>query len=462
MPSVFSRIIEFIERLGPAGIVVQAIIASAMGIGLLLAFILGRRGWKSRIFRRRDRHTLAIRQKWDGIVSGKIPYKQWRFDAVDREIVETILLDKLEIAPLEEAAQLLHCLRESGLLDLRIYEARQHTGWRRRSALVALGRMRAPEVIPALSHALEDRQAETRMAAVRGLGRLGLPEAAIPILDKVVQGELDVAPTPLQNALLGCCRGRPGILVPYLRKARDDTRGLLARVLGEIATGDLGEDLLLLAYDPLPDVRAAAARALGEARPEIALSALGTLATDTEWFVRLRAAVSLGQMRHVRTIPVLVELLCDKNRYVRLRSAMALARLEEQLPTIFALVKQKHDAYALQSLVSELQRSGAILDLISALRVPTKREAAEAVLLAVLRSGAQRLLLSTLFHHGDWHVRVALARLLARSGEPQLVPQLEKAWADEKSPRQKHITRWLLQQLGGSGAAERTFAQVPA
>ncbi|MBI3661524.1 MAG: HEAT repeat domain-containing protein [Acidobacteria bacterium] len=462
MPSVFDRLIDFIERLGPAGIVVQAIVATAVAIGLLLAFILGRRTWKSRVFRRRDRRSLVIRRKWNEIVGGAVPPEEWRFDPVDREIVETILLDKLEMAQQEEATQLLRCLRESGLLDMRIYEARQYTGWRRRQALVSLGRMRAPEVIPALSHALEDRHHETRIAAVRGLGRLGLPEAAIPILDRVVLGELDIPPTPLQNALLNCCRWRPSILVPYVRKAKDETRGLLARVLGEIATGDLDEDLLLLAYDPLPDVRAAAARALGEARLGVALSALGTLAADTEWFVRLRAVVSLGQLQHPRTIPVLVELLCDKNRYVRLRSAMALARLEEQLPEIFALVTQKHDRYALQALVSELQRSGAILDLVSALRVPTKRAAAEAVLMAVLRSGAQRLLLATLSHHADWHVRVALARLLARSGEPQLVPQLQKASAEEKSPRQKRITRWLLHQLGNNSAEEVTFSQVPA
>jgi HEAT repeat protein len=462
MPSVFSRAIEFIEQLGPAGIVVQAIVATAVGIAILLAFILGRRGWKSRLFRRRDRHTLAIRQKWEGILTGKIPYEQWRFSAVDRDIVETILLDNLQIAQAEESARLLRCLRESGLLDLRIFEARQHTGWRRRSALVALGRMRAPEVIPALSHALEDHHAETRLAAVRGLGRLSLPEAAIPILEAMVQGGLDVPPSPLQNALLSCCRWRPAILLPYLRKSRDATREMLARVLGEIATGDLGEDLLLLAYDPLPEVRAAAARALGETPPKFAFSTLGALAADPEWFVRLRAVVSLGQMRHVRTIPVLVELLCDKNRYVRLRSAMALANLEEQLPEIFALVLSRNDRYALQSLVSELQRSGALLDLIGALRVPAKRQAAEEVLLAVLRSGAHRLLLSTLFHHSDWRVRVALARLLARSGETQLVAQVEKTSAEEKSLRQKHIASWLLRQWSAVGAAESALARVPA
>lgn len=462
MPSVFSRLIDFIERLGPTGVVAEAIAVTVVGIGLLLAFILGRRAWKSRIFRRRDRRTLAIRQKWSGIVSGQVPYEQWRFDHVDREIIEAILLDKLEIAPPAEAEQLLRCLRDSGLLDMRIYEARQYKGWRHRNALVALGRMRAPEVIAPLSAALESRYAETRIAAVRGLGRLGLLEAAIPILDRVVHGELKMPSAPLQNALLNCCRKRPGIMLPYLRKAQDETRAMLARVLGEIATGDMDEDLLVLAYDPLPDVRAAAARALGEARMSIALPALGALATDTEWFVRLRAVVSLGQLRDRRTIPVLVELLCDKNRYVRLRSAMALGQLEEELPGIFALVIQKRDRYALQALVSELERSGAILELMTSLRVPAKRAEAEEVLLAVLHSGAQRLLLSTLFHHTDWRVRVALARLLARSGESKLVAKLQEASADERSPRQKRITRWLLQQLGGSSAAEMTFSGAPA
>jgi HEAT repeat protein len=380
---------------------------------------------------------------------------------MDRGIIEAILLDRLEIAQPAEAELLLRCLRDSGLLDMRIYEARTRIGWRRRSALTALGRMRAAEVIPALSDGLNDQHAETRLAAVNGLGRLGLPEAAIPILEHVVHGHLDVPSAPLQNALLSCCRWRPRILGPYLRKARDETRAMLARVLGEIATGELDDDLLLLAYDPLPEVRAAAARALGEARMAIALPALGALAGDKEWFVRLRAVVSLGQLRDARTIPVLVELLCDRNRYVRLRAAMALARLEGHLPAIFALVTQKRDRYALQALVSELERGGMVLDLVNALTVPAKRADAEEVLLAVLRSGAQRLLLSTLFHHSDWRVRVALARLLARSGEPQLAAKLQEAAAEDSPPRQKRITRWLLQRLSGL-PAQRTLSRVQA
>jgi len=462
MPSVFERSIQFVEKLGPAGIVVQAITATAVAIVLLLGFILGRRAWRARMFHRRDRHALALRKKWEGIVSGRVPYDQWRFDAVDCPIVESILLDQLEIATTEQAAPLLRCLRESGLVDKRVYEARQFTGWRRRHALVQLGRMRAPEVVSALAEGLDDPNLETRMAAVRGLGRLSLPEAAVPMLERIIQGQLDVPATPLQNALLSCCRWDPSILVPFVRKATEETRPMLARVLGEIATGDLDEDLLLLAYDPLPDVRASAARALGEARLGLALSALGALASDSEWFVRLRAVVSLGQLRHPRTIPVLIETLCDKNRYVRLRSAMALARLEEHLGEILDLAAHKRDRYALQALVSELERSGIIIELVNALRVPAKQAAAGAVLLAALRAGAQRLLLAMLLHHADWRVRVALARLLARSGERQLVPQLDKAIEEEKSSRQKRIMTWLLRQLGAGGAPGLRVERVPA
>ncbi|HEV8385216.1 MAG TPA: hypothetical protein VGQ11_10130, partial [Candidatus Acidoferrales bacterium] len=118
MPSVFKQIIEFIEQLGPTGIVAEAIAVTAVGIGLLLAFILGRRAWKARLFRRRDRRTLAIRQQWDDIVSGKLPYADWRFVAMDRGIIEAILLDRLEIAQPAEAELLLRCLRDSGLLDM--------------------------------------------------------------------------------------------------------------------------------------------------------------------------------------------------------------------------------------------------------------------------------------------------------------------------------------------------------
>jgi HEAT repeat protein len=460
MPSVFNRVIEFVERLGPAGLVMHAIVATAVGIALLLAFILGRRAWRHRVFQRRDRRVQEIRQHWEEIVSGEWPLQDWNVQDMDRGIVETLLLDQLEVAQGMEARRLLQCLRLSGLLDRRILQARTRHGWRKRTALVSLGRTRAPEVIPSLAEALDDPSAETRVAAIRGLGRLGIPAAAVPILDHLVDGRLKLPSIVIQNALLSCCRWQPSILVPYMRCADAETRALMARALGEVATGDMNEDLLLLANDPQAEVRASAARSLGETRLDLALSALASLAEDDEWFVRLRAVVALGNLRDERAIPILVDALCDANRFVRLRAAMGLAKLHNSLETILDLVQEKKDRYAMQALVSELQRNGMVLELVGELTGP-ERKTAERILLSLVICGALRLLVSTLLLHTNWRVRVALARLLARSGAEELTPLLHHAFQKEVSPRQRKITGWLLRKLREGGASsERELVPV--
>jgi HEAT repeat protein len=452
---------RWVEWLGPARYVFDALFATGVTITLLVLFILVRRARRGRYLAERDRHTLAIRQLWPAILRGAVPPERWRFQTMDREIVEAMIADRLEVAGEKETEQLLACLRSTGLLDMRIYEARALRGWRRRQALVSLGRMRAPEAIPALADALDSSDAETRIAAVRGLGRTGLPEAAEPILERVVHESLRVPERPLQNALLHCCRTRPSVLLPYVRKAEDRIRPLLARVLGEVASPELDEDLLLLASDPLAEVRASAARALAEAKPRLALTALSSLAADREWFVRLRAVVALGALDDPRAIPVLVETLCDPNRYVRLRSAAALARLDAHHEEIFRMVTQTRDRYAMQALVSELERTGGLLVLMSGLADPRRRASAEAALLGALRAGTYRQLVDALSRHADWRVRVRMARLLARSGEVQLVAPLELRKTLTNSRREQRILRWVIEQLRRGPAGEPVREKVP-
>src|SRR6267142_2227674 len=130
MESIFDKI----WRLGPAGLVLKAIIVAVIADALLLAFILLRRTYRKRYFARRDARSLS-----------------WRNKPFDRRIVETMALDAFEAAAPQEAARLLQFLRESGLIEKRIFEARHFTGWRRMRALVALGRTRAAEGISALA-----------------------------------------------------------------------------------------------------------------------------------------------------------------------------------------------------------------------------------------------------------------------------------------------------------------------
>lgn len=387
MGSVFS----WIRQLGPAGFVLKAIVGSLIGIGLLLAFILGRRAVRRRYFRRRNARTFVIRKNWEAIVGNQVPPEKWRFERLDCEIIETIALDRLEVAPAAEGMRLLGLLRSSGLLDMRIYEARTLRGWRRRRALVTLGRTRAPEAIAALSEALDDPDLETRVAAVRGLSRAALPEAAVPLLEQLIAGGLHAAAVPLQNALLNCCRSQPALLVSYLNKAQGKTRELLARVLGEVATPELEDELLLLAGDPQPEVRASAARALAQAKSHLALPILSQLATDPEWFVRLRAVVGLGALATPQSIPPLIRALCDANRMVRLRAAAALVPLEPHLEQILVQVVETHDRYALQAMISELERSGGLPKLVDALANTGHSPTAASLLLEALDAGARQL-----------------------------------------------------------------------
>ena len=379
-----------IERLGPAGLVLQAILFSLLGILLLVGFIVLRRWYRARYFRRRNERTVAFRSRWEDVLSGKIPAKDWRFDPLDCDIVESILLDSIEMSPADKLPPLLECLRVSGLLDMRIYEARTSHGWNQRTALLVLGRTRAVEAIPALAEGLDSSLRETRIAAVRGLGRTARVEAAIPILDRIVAGQFDAPERSLKNALVNCCRANPEVLVNYVEQTDGPVRELLARVLGELASPELGEELLVLAADSLPEVRASAARALGNTDTSYTLPALHSLASDPEWFVRLRAVVALGQIKNIGKIRILIRTLCDANRHVRQRAAWALAQMEPQLEQILEDVVETKDDYALQAFVSELERSGAIEKIVGGFD-GSDYHSAEAALMEVVAEARKRV-----------------------------------------------------------------------
>src|SRR5215470_11394989 len=263
-------IFEKLWKLGPAAVVFKAIVAAIVADALLLAFIFLRRAYRKWYFRKRDARVFELRQSWEALISGEIPYENWRKKSFDRRIVESIALDEFEAAGPEQCARLLKFLRASGLIEKRIFEARQLRGWRRMRALVALGRTRAPEGIPALAEALRDRNLEIRLAALRGLGRTACPQAAEEILSWVGETGLTVPALPLQSALIQCCGERPQLLLPYVKQAEGPLREVLGRVLGEVATPALGLELLQFVGDEREELRAATARAMSHTNASMA------------------------------------------------------------------------------------------------------------------------------------------------------------------------------------------------
>src|SRR6202166_3575005 len=376
------------RKLGPASFVLKAIISVIVVDALLLAFILLRRTYRKWHFANRDARMLAIRQQWDALISGKIPCTAWRTKASERQLIEDMVLDAFEIANPEESVRLLKFMRASGLVEKRISEARHHKGWRRHRALVALARTRAPEGIPALSEGLRDRDSETRLAALRGLGRMACPEAAKEILNWVDDVGLVVPALPLQSALVQTCGERPQVLLPHLHNADKTVREVLGRVLGEVASSSLGPELLQFADDDLPELRAAAARGLAYLNPSAAVNVLGELAKDAVWFVRLRAIVSLGGLCHPAALPSLLHGLTDSNRLVRLRAAEGLVDFKTQLLPIFEKVVVLRDQYGLHAFLTALENAGLQVTLVAAINNTTGRKSeTNDILLEVLRTG---------------------------------------------------------------------------
>ncbi|HUJ32880.1 MAG TPA: HEAT repeat domain-containing protein [Candidatus Acidoferrum sp.] len=360
-------IFSLIRRLGPAGVVLKAIFIALIGDALLLAFILLRRTYRKRYFARRDSRAVFFQKLWSDLITGKIPYESWRGKPFDRRVVESLALDALEASPPAEAAQVLKFLRASGLLQKRIYEAEKHRGWRRRRALVALGRTRAPEGINALAEGLRDRDMETRLASLRGLGRTGLPDAAEEILRWVGEVGLVVPALPLENALINCSRERPRVLLPYMNGGSQEVREALARVLGEVASAALETDIIEMAGDASPELRASAARALAHAKPRIAVPVLGKMIEDPSWIVRLRAAVALGQIHSALAISPLLKALTDSHRLVRLRAAQAIVEQDEDPVSTFERVVATEDVYAHDAYVTAAENAGTYTALLEAI-----------------------------------------------------------------------------------------------
>jgi HEAT repeat protein len=378
---------SILHRLEPSAFVFEAIVGAIAVDVLLLAFILLRRSYRMRYFRKRDARVFELRQQWDALISGEIPYETWRTKSFDRRIIEDMALDAFEAAAADQSARLLRFLRTSGLIEKRIFEARKLKGWRRRSALVALGRTRAPEGIPALSEALRDLDPEARNAALRGLGRLGSPEAAEEILHWLAESGVNVPVLPLQNALINCCRERPQILLSYLQLAGPQLREVLARVLGEVASPSLGSELIGMADDELPELRAAAARALSNAQPGHAVEVLGELSRDPVWFVRLRAVVAIGKLYDTAAVPHLINALTDSNRLVRMRAAEALVDFKSELPSIFSQVVKTRDRYGLHAFLAALENGDLRKRLDAELRQSAFSDGERDLLLAVLSIG---------------------------------------------------------------------------
>jgi len=194
-------------------------------------------------------------------------------------------------------------------------------------ALVAIGRLKATELAPAVQETTAHRLALIRGQAAETLFQLG-DIKSVGVLVKLLSDS--VAPVRLNAARALRRLKDPKSVKAFLRLAADPDDDVVAEAL--IALGDLQDREAVPAILPLlhradPKVRAAAAEALGEFREESHAAAIAPLLQDTDETVRLKAVSAFRRFRSTASADLLLPLLGDTNPSIRQRAIDALGEI---------------------------------------------------------------------------------------------------------------------------------------
>ena len=406
-------------------------VTTALGIivSLMLVAILLRRARRRRYFRVRDQARQRLQDLIGRVVRGDELPPNKSFSELERDVLEAILLAKLEEDP-THAAPIVRFFERYGFVDRQAARLESRNHWVRAQAALMLGRMRSPEGVAVLVGALDDRHSDVRLAAVRSLALLASPAAAQPLIQFLRRGAANVPISALAAALAACCRTSPDplMLLEVLAESADThVRIVAATALAEISTPMIRGQLEQFLFDPEPEVRARMATAIGHLRDWDAINALVGLVDDPVWYVRLRAVQALGDIGDWRSLPALLKAVQDENWQVRARAAQILGGLEWAVVTVIESVEQSGDRYALESLLSELERAGLIWKAIGLLlsEDASVRRNAQAVVAGAIRAGALHAALHSIETFPEPEIVVEVAHLLCQHARPCDLPRIQ-------------------------------------
>lgn len=189
-----------------------------------------------------------------------------------------------------------------------------------------------PEVRDTLVALLDDPQPDVRRAAAMSLGKLGLADAAGPLIGAL--DDPDARVRAFSAEALGALgeRVRDQAALPLAGRLGDPSDSVKrAAALGLAAIGGTQAAVELVVEslrDPAAETRAAAALALGGLEARSAFSALVTASRDSDGRVRQAAVSALGELADRRALPWFRErLVSDALPGVRSEAAYRLGKL---------------------------------------------------------------------------------------------------------------------------------------
>lgn len=254
-----------------------------------------------------------------------------KMDSAHRPVAALQVIDLMREAGSRERTEAVRqALDEAGIIELAERGTRRFSPWRRALACELLGKIGASRSVPALLARLEDRRPEVRTAAVRALGDIRSPEA-VPALSNAFL-ERSTAPINVVGDALRRIGGEE--VGPTFEKgvASSDPVVRVSACFGLAASAATHGAAVVrlaevLASDPDARVRGAAASGLGIAGGGNAPAELVAATSDREVNVRRAAVKALGSFDDPGTGGTLEASVEDDDREVALRAAEALLRL---------------------------------------------------------------------------------------------------------------------------------------
>jgi hypothetical protein len=349
---------------------------------------------------------------------------------------------------------------------------------RRAEAVGNLGRLSPTRVAGFVREALLDPSPLVRQVAIAALGQNQIPDG-VPILleelSKLVEGMSDLPLRSVKTALVRYPIQEIGHFLPFLNRGNARFRFLAVDSVREICrctAPDTVKKEFPLALrqwflqkaiqDESADVRARSAVVIGYFRDEPASQGLCRLLKDEDEFVRLHSVRACADTYYAELIPGLLECVTDRKWRVREAAVRTIATFgAEGIRQLQLLFLNTTDRYASEQIAEELQRSGMLLQVLSALAEPGTEEAklAERVCARIAGIGMVSLITdSVLCGEGPLPLRRALLDLVSSSPAPQVSAALQKiaAFADDPlQPEAKKILASRQQEEKAIAAVKR-------
>ena len=320
---------------------------------VLLAWMLVRRAALGRRLRSRTARVDALRAPFDDWVLNGRPLPPQ--DEAGKEALLDLAVRYAAVLRGAEAARIVTCAEQQGLVDRLLRELRAPDPWRRAQAADLLGRLRIRRAVPLLVAALKDDSEDVRTVAARSLAMIG-DSAAVPALAGALADPSRWTVSLVAENLMRMGAQVVPPLIFLLGASDHNVRVATVQILGEIRDPVAVEPLVaILNADADLNLRAQAAAALGKLGGPRAEGALERALVDRAWQVRAQAAKALGRLGRAEVAPLLADAMPDTHWWVRVNCAEALARLGDEGRRQLDRLLRHPDGYVREQAAAVLQ-----------------------------------------------------------------------------------------------------------